>query len=93
MGGVGAGVGSLGVSGSALGVGLGSSFGAGEGEGEGAAAGVAALEAAARMGVLFTDVACVSRSTTLGRAVLPESHSAAVRAGSIELAGGKMLKD
>lgn len=70
---------------------LGSSFlsssflGAAAGAGDGAELVLVGVDA---MGVLLADVAFVSRSTTLGRAVLPPNHSAAVSAGSIELAGG-----
>lgn len=56
------------------------------------AAGAAALMGEEAIGALLADEARVSRSTTLGRAVLPPSQSAAVRADSAELAGGKMLQ-
>jgi hypothetical protein len=83
----GAGLGSSGfLTSSFFGSGLGSSFlAAAAGAGEEA---VLVLVGVAVMGVLFADVALVSRSTRLGRAVFPPNQSAAERAGSIELAGG-----
>jgi len=46
---------------------------------------------AAGIGLEEEETACVSRSMTFGRAVLPLKYSEAVIAGSAELAGGKML--
>jgi hypothetical protein len=48
-------------------------------------------EGAGGMGPSEVETARVSRSTTFGRAVLPAKKSEAERAGSIELAGGKIL--
>lgn len=87
---LGAGLGSSfltsGLGSSFFGSGFGSSFlAAAAGAGEGAEL---VLVGVAEMGVLFADVALVSRSTRLGRAVLPPNQSAAERAGSMEFAGG-----
>lgn len=49
-------------------------------------------EGAEGMGPSEVDTARVSRSMTFGRAVLPAKKSEAERAGSIELAGGKILR-
>lgn len=61
-------------------------------EAAGAGAGVEAdLVGAAGMGAEDDEPDRVSKSTTLGRASLPPNQSELERAGSIELAGGKML--
>ena len=65
----------------------------GAGEEAGAGAGVEAdLVGAAGMGADEEDTDRVSRSMTFGRAVLPPNHSSLESDGSIEFAGGKMLK-
>ena len=61
--------------------------------GAGAGVGVEAdLVGAAGMGADEDEMDLVSRSIIFGRAFLPPSHSDAVRAGSLDGAGGKMLR-
>lgn len=98
----GAGVGMALGEGVEIGAGLGSSLGssligagAGEGVDEGAetwaGAGAEAEEVGVRTVSLEALTPPVSRSTTLGLTFLPANQSAAVWAGSTELAGGKIL--
>lgn len=57
----------------------------------GAGAGVLAF-GGAETGADEAEICCVSRSISLGCAVLPPSHSDEVSAGSADAAGGKMLR-
>jgi hypothetical protein len=54
-------------------------------------AAVAVAAGAEGIGALEDDTALVSRSMTLGRAVLPAKKSEEEREGSIDAAGGKIL--
>lgn len=100
--GAGAGVGVAPGEGVDIGAGLGSSLGssltgagAGEGVDEGAETWEGAGAGAEEVGVGTVSLEAltppVSRSTTLGLTFLPANQSAAVWAGSTELAGGKIL--